>query len=386
MEARGTMQREGGVIMTTSSITRRDWLKAAGTGAVGASLGSVGCAGSREQGAAARVNVSPDRVIRTVAGLRPFRPKGFRLDSEPIEKKTVVHNYGHGGGGVTLSWGTSHFAVEKILETGETHIAVLGCGAVGLATARLLQRKGCEVTIYAKELPPRTTSNVACASWSPAENSDPDERTPEWLTQFTRAAELSYRYFQDLVGDRYGIHWMQNYTLSDDPFEDDRGSRSAESPIRHLFPEITELGPNEHPFGDRYCRRYWQMLIEPPIYLNAMLRDFHIAGGKVVVRELVDVEDLLELPEVAIVNCTGIGAKALFGDEELMPIKGQLTVLLPEPEVDYIMVYSGLYMMPRKDGILLGGTHERNEWSLEPNPTEMQRVMSGHQDFYEEMA
>jgi D-amino-acid oxidase len=39
-----------------------------------------------------------------------------------------------------------------------------------------------------------------------------------------------------------------------------------------------------------------------------------------------------------IFNCTGLGARALFGDQELTPIKGQLTVLLPQTEVNYLTV------------------------------------------------
>jgi glycine/D-amino acid oxidase-like deaminating enzyme len=95
--------------------------------------------------------------------LRPFRPSGFVLRREELGPKTIIHNYGHGGCGVTLSWGTAHLAVEEALKTNQTKYAVLGCGAVGLATARLLQRRGFEVTIYAKDLPPNTTSNIAGA-------------------------------------------------------------------------------------------------------------------------------------------------------------------------------------------------------------------------------
>ena len=80
------------------------------------------------------------RVIRTVVGLRPFRHSGFRVEGEKVGEKTVVHNYGHGGGGITLSWGTRELAVTEAWKTGERRFAVLGCGAVGLATARLLQR------------------------------------------------------------------------------------------------------------------------------------------------------------------------------------------------------------------------------------------------------
>lgn len=85
-------------------------------------------------------------------------------------------------------------------------------------------------------------------------------------------------------------------------------------------------------------------------------------------------------------NCTGLGAKTLFGDEELTPIKGQLTVLLPQPEVDYIMGTTGLSMIPRRDGIALGQTWEPGEWSLEPSPTEMERVLEGLTQFFADMA
>ena len=114
-----------------------------------------------------KVNVSPDREIRTVVGLRPFRPSGFVVAGQKFDEKLVVHNYGHGGGGVTFSWGTGELACREVDATGVRNIAVLGCGAVGLATARLLQERGCRVTIYTKALPPDTTSNIAGAQWCP---------------------------------------------------------------------------------------------------------------------------------------------------------------------------------------------------------------------------
>ena len=84
-------------------------------------------------------------------------------------------------------------------------------------------------------------------------------------------------------------------------------------------------------------------------------------------------------------NCTGLGAKPLFGDEELHPVKGQLTVLLPQPKVNYGVVGGGLYMLPRRDGIILGVTREANDWTLEPSDTEMERVMNGHAEFFDAM-
>jgi glycine/D-amino acid oxidase-like deaminating enzyme len=124
------------------------------------------------------------------------------------------------------------------------------------------------------------------------------------------------------------------------------------------------------------------MLIEPPIYLSAVLRDFLLAKGSLVVREIRDLSELQYLPESAIVNCTGLGSSALFGDRELTPVKGQLTFVLPQPEVDYITLYGDLYMMPRRDGILLGGTHERGDWSLEPDQDAVERIAAGHQKLF----
>jgi glycine/D-amino acid oxidase-like deaminating enzyme len=71
-----------------------------------------------------------------------------------------------------------------------------------------------------------------------------------------------------------------------------------------------------------------------------------------------------------------LGARALFADEELIPIRGQLSFLLPQPEVEYMTVGpSDIYMFPRHDGILLGGSHERGDWSLEVSEATRDRVL-----------
>ena len=70
-----------------------------------------------------------------------------------------------------------------------------------------------------------------------------------------------------------------------------------------------------------------------------------------------------DLREPVIFNCTGLGSRALFDDEELIPVRGQLEVLLPQPEIDYCYLSSG-YMFPRRDGIILGGTWDHDDWSL----------------------
>ena len=163
-----------------------------------------------------RVRVSRSRIIRSIAGLRPFRPSGFVVNAERMNDKVIIHNYGHGGGGITLSWGTSHLAMELANETAFKRCAILGCGAAGLSAARLMQTAGWDVTIYAKDLPPNTTSNVAGGQWSPTSVFEEQVATPKFLQQFERAMRHAYRYYQDLVGSEYGVRWISNYNLAND--------------------------------------------------------------------------------------------------------------------------------------------------------------------------
>lgn len=325
----------------------------------------------------APVKVARERIIRTVAGLRPYRPQGFVVRSEKLGGKTLVHNYGHGGGGITLSWGTAHLAMEMALAA-NGRCAVVGCGAVGLATAILLQREGREVTIYAKDLPPRTTSNIAGGQWFPASVHSPKEASPEYLDQFQRASRLAYRYYQDLVGSHYGVSWRENLFLGSKPFR----VASFVDLLPDIFSNLEEIPPDDHPFPRPYAWRFAAMQIEPPTYLAALLRDFRLAGGSIVVREFHDANEIAALNEPIIVNCAGLGAKALFGDEQLRPVKGQLTVLLPQEEVDYNLLDAGLYMMPRHDGVLLGGSWEEDVWDLEPSPEIEESVLNGHEELF----
>ena len=328
------------------------------------------------------VNVARDRVIRTVVGLRPYRPSGFVVRAESLGDKLLVHNYGHGGGGVTLSWGTAHLASDLVRDSGKTGAAaVIGCGVVGLATARTLQRRGFEVTIYAKDLPPETTSNIAGASWFPSSVVDQGRRTPAFDAQFERAARIAHRQYQLLIGDEYGVHWREQYNLSDAD-EDDRSLAWDYAMLRDLFPASRELTPSENPFPAKHVSVDSMMFIEPSVYLNALLRDFHIAGGRVRRVVFAEPRQLGGLSESVIVNCTGLGARELFGDRELEPVKGQLTALLPQPEVDYAMVTGGLYMFPRRDGIMLGGTFEHGVETLEVNRDAEQRILAGHQRIF----
>ncbi|MCU1232613.1 MAG: dependent oxidoreductase [Candidatus Solibacter sp.] len=361
-------------------------------------LGLAGCAARRVplgtapgvNGAPhlARVRVAPERVIRTIVGLRPYRPGGFVVGAQKLDTKTVIHNYGHGGAGITLSWGTAQLAADEARSTGAgaRECAVLGCGVVGLSTARVLQERGYTPTIYAREMPPATTSNVAGGLWEPVSLFDLPRVTPAFRRQFAEAARIAFRRYQSLAGEQYAVRWRALYSLGTEHAHTAPSADNPMSDVESLYPEARQLQTGEHPFDVPFAYRRQTMVIEPAIYLAALIRDFQSAGGKIVIRDFASAADLMGLKEGLLFNCTGLGARALFGDEELTPIRGQLVFLLPQPEVDYCTLGpGGTYMFPRQDGIVLGGSFDRGEWNLDPDPAITERILRENGVLFREM-
>src|SRR3989441_3631477 len=219
-------------------MNRRVFLTTGSMAAVG--FGLSGCPARSQRSAAVApkrplvvppVNASWDRVIRTTVGLRPHRDAGFVLKPDKLDDRLLIHNYGHGGAGMSLAWGTGLMAAEFATEHQARQAAVIGCGSVGLTSARQLQRRGFDVTIYALAVPPNVTSNMSLAGFTPASGLvEADRRTPEWDAQYRRAADIAYRQLHLMAGPYYGVSWVDNYSLTDNLPDENRQPLNSERP------------------------------------------------------------------------------------------------------------------------------------------------------------
>lgn len=326
------------------------------------------------------LRVDPSRLVRTTVGLRPYRPDGFVVRAERIGEKVVVHDYGHGGSGMTLCWGTARMAVELALYNLGATAAVVGCGVIGLTTGRLLQRRGVKVTIYTANEPPHTTSDVSGAFWAPFGLVDDGRLTPEISDRVVKAARIAYAEFEKLKPDaRYAIRQVPIYYIDDE----------APSPgiEMTLLPDLFKgpiLKPGEHPWGKREVMVVQGMCFDPTPFLEAVREDFLREGGTIVRRNVGSREEIAALPEPVVFNCTGLGSRELANDDELIPMKGQLNLFQAQPEIDYMIALERqrIYMMPRRDCIVVGTSKARNDWTLTADPKETERVIAGIQRLY----
>jgi glycine/D-amino acid oxidase-like deaminating enzyme len=289
--------------------------------------------------------------------------------AEPLADKRLVHNYGHGGAGITLSWGSSKLATDLGLSGHAGEVAVIGSGIMGLSTARIAQERGHPVTIYTAARPQDTTSAVSGGQFHPASHYRPELVDAAWRVQYAAAMAESWRRFQSLVGDHYGIRWLPTY---------EEGSVPPSALLAPYYADLEQLEGSANPFPGSPVRRYSTMYVEPGRYLARLTADFFAAGGQMFVRPFASAQELVDLPQAVLFNCTGLGARALFGDEGMEPMRGQLAVLQPQSEVAYAYSVGEGYMFSRPDGVVLGGTFERGQWDPTPEPAAIAGIINAH--------
>ena len=314
------------------------------------------------------VRAELDRIFRVTVCLRPFRAGGPRLELERVGDKIVVHNYGHGGSGWSLSWGSSSIALEKAMAAGvaagERDVAVIGCGALGLTSATLLQQAGAKVTIYAKERPPDVRSSKATGSWTPdsriALTNSVALDFPVLWENMARKSFHTYESYLGLAGNP--VEWTDRYAVSDVSPAEVRESRARadtlgfahyQDRIADLTPRPQELAAGTHPFPTRYATRNSSLTFNIAGYARQLMTDFLIECGKIERVEFHTPAELNQIAQKVVINATGYGARALWNDESVVPVRGQIAWLVPQPEVNYGVVYKNVNMLSRRDGIVV---------------------------------
>lgn len=378
-----------------SFLRRRDALKKIGAAMLATSV--AGCVATPTMPAAntaasapppkkperivlAPIRAQPDRITGVYVCLRPFRAAGPRIEMERIGHKQIVHNYGHGGSGWSLSWGSSALALELARSTNVRELGVIGCGALGLTSAILAQRAGLSVRIYAKQLPPDVFSMRASGVWSPSSRICDAEHVPAFAERWEKIARTSFGMYQTLLGlPGNPIQWIDGYALQDVPpgrpppeasDEPDYDEGQLLARLHGLKAHAVELSDGENPFAQSRVVRYTQMMFNITTYSRLLMNDFLTAGGKIEVREFATPHDLMALKEHTLINATGYGARALFNDASIVPVRGQTARLIPQPEVTYGLSTPDLVAIPRSDGILvqrIGDTGNFNNADMTPN-------------------
>jgi hypothetical protein len=321
--------------------------------------------GFRDPPRLAPMDMRPDRIMNITVCLRPFRAAGPRMDAETLGDKLVVHNYGHGGSGWSLSWGSAVRAVRTALAGGEREVAVIGCGALGLTAATVAQRAGARVTIYAKDRMPDVRSAGATGVWSPDSRiALNDAVTPGFPTLWEELTRTSFRMHQRYLGLADApVEWGQHYFVSD--IDSGRQEPRAPNPlsfarydsrVRDLLPLSEEVAAGQHPFAARNVRRDSMLIFNITEYGRVLMNDLLIGGARIETMEFHAPAELSALKQKVVIDCTGYGARALWRDESIVPVRGQLAWLIPQPEANYGLYYRRVGVTSRRDGLIVQQT------------------------------
>ena len=372
--------------MQNSLLNRRAMI----SGAIGmAALGSADIARSRGQTSAATpaaggippgtmpikpFALSEMRLTRIIASTRPFRNAGPRLEAESINDKTIVHSYGHGGCGWSLSWGAAEEAAALALSSAPSSVAVIGAGAIGLTTATVLRRAGVATTIYAQELPTESRSAGATGTWSADSRiAKTANASPQLADRIERLARRSYVAHQQYVGlsdnpaeftPRYFIPTAADHRRE----QNSRDFLSISDRLSGMTPGWTELAPGSHPFPGPTAPQYGLSLtFNLAEYVHRLVSDFLMMGGAIRRAEFHSPTQVASLPHPVIVNCTGYGARALWKDESLIPIRGQIAQLTAQSDRLYGVIHDCVMALSRRDTLIVqyAGPDERSGMGID---------------------
>jgi len=242
-------------------------------------------------------------------------------------------------------------------------ILVIGCGVSGLTSGLRLLEAGHRVTIWAKELPPYTTSNIAAAIWFPYK-AYPVDRVTGW-------GKIAFETFKRLQGIEGSGTFMANvFEFKPEPGPDPSWVTAVDG-FRHAR---TEELPED--YTDGYT--FEGPVIDTSIFLDYLMRTFQTSGGQIMQRAITDLREAFAQSKV-VVNCSGLGARELVGDRDLHPARGQVVKIKHNGFRRVLMDEEGpnrlAYIVPRIHDIILGGRQEEEKESIEVDANETEAIL-----------
>lgn len=236
-----------------------------------------------------------------------------------------------------------------------TDAVVVGCGVIGLSTAIRLRESGLDTRIVTAELPENTTSAVAAAIWYPYK-AYPEDAVLRWGA---RTLEV----FEDLAkAPETGVRMREGVEL--------RREATGEPWWAVAVPGVRRCAEDELPSGYRDGHAFVVPVIEMPVYLRYLVDRFAAAGGGIEERAIDSLDELAGEART-VVNCAGLGARELVGDDSLRPIRGQV-LRVRNPGLDSFFLDEDdpegvTYIVPRSKDCILGGTADEGTWDTEPD-------------------
>jgi D-amino-acid oxidase len=336
-----------------------------------------------------------------LVGIRPHREGGvcLKLDDELIPSrhgsKFLIHNYGHGGAGITLSFGCASVVADHVAtlkrEIRRPAVAVIGCGVIGLTVAAELRRRwrNLRITIYAKDLDiRRTTSFVAAGQFEPSgicAEYESEEEKKILADYLRRSRDRIIELHKSSRWHTYGIALRRDYTL-------DQWNRAYDECTPHDV--VPQYRSGTLPFAklNTIGREYKTWLINPTILLPQLVAELRRSAVRFRKRQFASRDDFAALRENIIVNCTGYGAKALMNDEDVVAKRGHLVVLRRTLPKQFYFFSGGcgnrriMYVFCRHSDIVVGGTVETGndtEGIIESDRTRFDRILANAQAMFE---
>jgi glycine/D-amino acid oxidase-like deaminating enzyme len=322
-------------------------------------------------------DLSDASILRTVSGIRPCRRGGLRIEAEMLGSdagsKLVIHNYGHGGCGVTIGLGTGDEVVRLVDRHCEPDapVAVLGAGAVGLMAALRLLESGRTVRIIAERPGTETVSVVAGAVWLPTGVAfgDTAERTA-WFHGILHRSIDGLR----ALPERFGVEELPVYEPASAPPYPEFFDNGTLVPPTSL--DILPVGVKVQP-----GRVFRTLFMHTPRLLQSLMDEIRARGGEFETRRIGRVEEIGQLAEPVAVNCLAMGSRTLFGDAAMYPARGMLVMMKPQ-RLGYIVHDGYKYMFPREDGLVLGGCFLQDDWLDEPDEAVCAEILAHHRAFF----